>query len=70
MMWTIWHREAENKMKLKGITDNGQRIKYPRRYAGAELTNIREKEERRVFEANREREVGGRPTHMNRWWRA
>ena len=60
-MWTIWHRVAENKMKLKGISDNGQRIKYLRRYAGAELTNIREKEEHRVFEANREREGGDGP---------
>ena len=56
-------------MKLKGITDNGQRIKYPRRYAGAEHTNIWKKEERRVFEANGGEGVG-RPTHMNRWWRA
>ena len=61
MMWTIWHRVAENKMKLKGISDNGQRIKYLRRYAGAELTNIWEKEERRVFEANREGEGGDGP---------
>ena len=60
-MWTIGHREAENKMKLKGITDKGQRIKYLRRYAGAELTNIWEKEERRVFKANREGEGGDCP---------
>ena len=39
MMWTIWHRVAKNKMKLKVITDNGPRIKYPRRYASGRRRN-------------------------------
>ena len=55
--WTNWHREAENKMRLMGITDNDQRMNYLRRCAGAELTEIWEKEERMVVEANREGEV-------------
>ena len=55
--WTNRHREAENKMRLMGITDNLQRMNYLRRCAGAELTEIWEKEERMVVEANREGEV-------------
>ena len=31
MRWTNWHREAENKMRLMGITDNHQRKNYLRR---------------------------------------
>ena len=55
--WTNWHREAENKMRLMGITDNLQRMNYLRRCAGAELTEIWEKEERMLVKANREGEV-------------
>ena len=42
---------------LRGITDNVQKMNFLRRCAGAELTEIWEKEERMVFEANREGEV-------------
>ena len=44
-------------MRLMGITDNVHRMKYLRRCAGAELTEIWEKEEHMVVEANREGEV-------------
>ena len=57
MIWTNWHRVAENKMRLMGINDNVRRINYLRRCAGAELTKIWEKEERMGIEANREGEA-------------
>ena len=56
MRWTNWHREAENKMRLIGITDNVQRLNCLRRWAGEELTKIWEKEECMEVETNREGE--------------
>ena len=64
-MWlTIRHRDAENEMTLKGIMENGQRIKYLRRCPGAELTNTWEKVERRVFRGERGRRGGGDSPHI------
>ena len=49
--WADWHREAENKMRFGGITDSGQKLSFLRSCAGAELTELWEKEVRVVYEA-------------------
>ena len=47
---------------MRGITDSDQKMNLLRSWAGAELTELREKELRGVFEATREEEVAV-PTH-------
>ena len=50
--WADWHREAENKMRFGGITDGGGRkLDFLRSCAGAELTELWDKEVRVVYEA-------------------
>ena len=52
--WADWHREAENKMRFGGITDGGRKLDFLRSCAGAELTELWEKEVRVVYEATGE----------------
>ena len=52
--WADWHRDAENKMRFSGITDSAQKLNFLRSCAGAELTELWEKEVRAVYEATGE----------------
>ena len=52
--WADWHRDAENKMRFSGITDSAQKLNFLRSCAGAELTELWEKEVRVVYEATGE----------------
>ena len=52
--WADWHREVENKMRFGGITDGGRKLDFLRSCAGAELTELWDKEVRVVYEATGE----------------
>ena len=49
--WADWHRDAENKMRFSSITDSGRKLDFLRSCAGAELTELWDKEVRVVYEA-------------------
>ena len=52
--WADWRRDADNKMRFSGITDSAQKLNFLRSCAGAELTELWEKEVRVVYEATGE----------------
>ena len=52
--WADWLREAENKMRFGGITEGSRKCDFLRSCAGAELTELWDKEVRVVYEATRE----------------
>ena len=52
--WADWHRDAENNMRFSGITDSAQKWNFLRSCAGAELTELWDKEVRVVYEATGE----------------
>ena len=52
--WADWLREAENKMRFGGITEGGRKWDFLRSCAGAELTELWDKEVRVVYEATGE----------------
>ena len=49
--WADWLREAENKMRFRGITEGERKWDFLRSCAGAELTELWDKEVRVVYEA-------------------
>ena len=55
--WADWYQEAENKMRFSGITDSGQKLSFLRSCAGAELTELWDKEVRVAYEATGDRET-------------
>ena len=38
--WADWLRDAENKMRFRGITDSAQKLNFLRSCAGARLTDL------------------------------
>ena len=52
--WADWLREAENKMRFGGITEEDRKWAFLRSCAGAELTELWDKEVRVIYEATGE----------------
>ena len=52
--WADWLRDAENKMRFRGITDSAQKLNFVRSCEGARLTELWETEVRVLYEATGE----------------